>query len=82
MVQKYIFKHKGFNSEPIESSLKQFSEKQIDEIFDLYRNKKSITSIHEAFPEVTKQTVFDQQIPLIISDEKCELCNEAVYHKS
>lgn len=81
MAQKYIFKHKGFNSEPIESSLKQFSEKQIDEIFDLYRNKKSITAIREAFPEITKQAAFDQQIPLIISDEKCELCNEAVYHK-
>lgn len=81
MAQKYFFTTDYSDSgNPIESSLKHYSEQQIDTILDRYLNQESITEIRKEFPEISIQT-FENQLPFILSEETCEKCGEAVYYE-
>lgn len=80
MAQKYFFTTDYSDSgNPIESSLKQFSEQQIDTIINRYLNQKSFTEIRKEFPGISNQA-FERQLPFILSEETCEKCGEEVYY--
>jgi len=81
MAQKYLFARDSFYRTPNNSSLKEFSEKKIDEILDLfYADKLLITDIRKKYPDISNKA-FEDQLPYILSEEKCEKCGEAVYYK-
>lgn len=81
MAQKYLFARDSFNRRPNNSSLKEFSEKKIDEILDLfYVDKLRITDIRNKYLDISNNS-FEGQLPYILSEEKCEKCGEPVYYK-
>lgn len=62
------------------SIMQALSQEDRAEIIALCQQGKKITEVREQFPEIPLGA-FDMFIPLILSKEKCEICEGAVYER-
>ncbi len=76
---KYLFQT-PIGIEDVDSSLQNFSNKDLDKIFELFNNGEKITNIRHQFSKISNQR-FEDQLPYVLSDEKCEKCGGDVYYK-
>lgn len=60
------------------SSMKDFSEDELDKIYELYHQGEKITKIREQFPKIIGNS-FQHQLPYVRTEEKCEKCNGFLY---
>jgi len=62
------------------SPLKNFSDDIIDEIIEKYSSKVTISSFIKNYEGLNRSNLYSD-LPYKISDTKCEICNNLMYHK-
>ncbi|HLS11815.1 MAG TPA: hypothetical protein VK050_06610 [Flavobacteriaceae bacterium] len=78
--ETYLYDNSNFDKDENYEAVISLNQEERAEILSLVDNHNNVSVIKERFPQIPKGR-FDQFIPLVLSDEKCEKCDGAIYNR-